>query len=180
MSHPKKIVIIGPESTGKSTLTEMLAAHYGSLSVSEYARTYIESLNRNYQKDDLLNIAKGQIALEEEKAQRASSLLFCDTDLYVIKVWSEHKYNDCNHWILQQIARRPYDFYLFTDIDMPWEEDPQREYPSPLMRSYFYHIYKDIVIHSGVPWAKVRGNPKERLQHAIHHIEKHFLLQKDH
>ncbi len=170
----RKIVIIGPESTGKSTLTTQLSNYFKMPSVKEFAREYIAQLSGEYKEIDLLKIAQGQIREEEKKEKISSKFLFCDTDLQVIKVWSEHKYNRCPLWILQEIAKRKYDFYLFTDIDMPWEEDPQREYPSPIMRSYFYHVYKDIVIHSEVPWIKVNGSPQERLQKAINAIEQHF------
>lgn len=167
MRSTKKIVIIGPESTGKSTLTQMLARHYKMPFVNEYAREYLEQLHRDYTADDLEKIAAGQIGLEENKLKESPSMLFCDTDLYVIKVWSEHKYRRCATQILQQIANRSYDLYILTDIDMPWEEDPQREYPDPLMRQYFYKVYEDIVIHSGLPWAKVSGNPDQRLNMAV-------------
>lgn len=168
----KKVAIIGPESTGKSTLSELLAKHYQTVWVPEFARTYIERLPGEYEEHDLLQIAKGQIAAEEEKLLIAqNNLLFCDTDLYVIKVWSEHKYNNCHPWILQQIATRRYDLYLLTDIDIPWQNDPQREHPEPAMRKYFYNIYLDIVIHSGVAWKNISGDYSARLSKAISEID---------
>ncbi|WP_217605531.1 AAA family ATPase [Chitinophaga sp. GbtcB8] len=162
-----KIVVLGPESTGKSTLSQKLAAHYNTVWTPEYAREYIENLSRPYEQHDLLAIARGQLQLEDEKAQQASDLLICDTDLYVIKVWSEHKYGQCDPQILEQIASRRYDLYLLTYIDIPWENDPQREYPDPQMREYFYRIYRDIVMNSGVPWADIRGSYAEREAKAI-------------
>lgn len=162
-----KIVVLGPESTGKSTLSQKLAAHYNTVWTPEYAREYIENLSRPYEQHDLLAIARGQLQLEDEKAQQASNLLICDTDLYVIKVWSEHKYGQCDPQILEQIASRRYDLYLLTYIDIPWENDPQREYPDPQMREYFYRIYRDIVMNSGVPWADIRGSYAEREAKAI-------------
>jgi NadR type nicotinamide-nucleotide adenylyltransferase len=166
----KKIVVIGPESTGKSTLSEQLAAYYKTTWVPEYAREYLEQLGRTYQQEDLLQIAKGQLVKEDKAIKQANQFLFCDTDLYVIKVWSEHKYGKCDRWILEQIAQRKYDLYLLTYIDVPWQEDPQREHPQPTMREYFYHIYQDIIINSGTSWADIRGNKTERLQKAINII----------
>ena len=167
-----KIVVLGPESTGKSTLSQKLAAHYNTVWTPEYAREYIENLSRPYEQHDLLAIARGQLQLEDEKAQQASNLLICDTDLYVIKVWSEHKYGQCDPQILEQIASRRYDLYLLTYIDIPWENDPQREYPDPQMREYFYRIYRDIVMNSGVPWADIRGSYAEREAKAIAAVDK--------
>jgi NadR type nicotinamide-nucleotide adenylyltransferase len=175
MNMSKKIAIIGPESTGKSTLSQQLALHYKTAWVAEYAREYLHALHREYDENDLLQIAKGQIKAEDSKQGEAENgLFFCDTDLYVIKVWSEHKYHICHPWILQQIARRQYDLYLLTYIDVPWQDDPQREYPQPDMRAYFYHVYRDIVIHSGVPWADIRGSKMQRLEKAVEATE--FML----
>ena len=168
--HPqlKRIVIIGPESTGKSTLTQALAQHFDACQVREFAREYLEQLGRPYNEADLLQIAQGQIALEDAIAKDCEKpLLFCDTDLYVIKVWSENKYGRCAPEILQQIAIRHYDFYLLTNIDMPWQDDPLREHPDAAMRAYFFRIYSDIVQQSGVPFAMVSGNEEERLQAAV-------------
>jgi NadR type nicotinamide-nucleotide adenylyltransferase len=171
----KKVVVLGPESTGKSTLSEKLAAHFNTVWTPEYAREYLDELGRPYEQGDLLEIARGQLRLEDEKARQASRLLICDTDLYVLKVWSEHKYGHADPRILEQIAARPYDLYLLTYIDIPWQEDPQREYPDPQMREYFYRIYRDIVVNAGVPWADIRGSFEEREKAAIAAVDKLIL-----
>ncbi|MRG46462.1 AAA family ATPase [Chitinophaga sp. SYP-B3965] len=163
----KKIVVIGPESTGKSTLSSQLAAHYKTLWVPEFARDYLMQLNRPYEQEDLLRMAEGQLITEDAAAVKANELLICDTDLQVIKVWSEAKYGDCDPRILEMIASRKYDLYLLTYIDIAWEDDPLREHPKPEERQYFYQIYRDIVMNSGLPWADIRGGYEERLQTAI-------------
>lgn len=170
----KKIVVIGPESTGKSTLSCQIAAALNTVSVPEYARSYLNNLDGPYTEEDLLTIAQEQLAEEDMLAEKADKLLVCDTDLYVIKVWSEHKYRRCHRAILEQIAQRSYDLYLLTGVDMPWEDDPLREYPDPGMRDYFFHVYKDIVVHSNVPWALIEGTQPERLQQALTAIRTHF------
>ncbi|WP_276133445.1 ATP-binding protein [Polluticoccus soli] len=163
----KKIVVIGPESTGKSTLSEMLAASLKTVWVPEYAREYLEQREGVYEESDLLEIAKGQLKLEDEQLAKANKFLICDTDLYVLKVWSEHKYGRCHQSILDEISRRHYDMYLLTDIDIEWQDDPLREHPLPEMRQYFFNIYRDIVENSGVPWALVSSTPEERLKAAL-------------
>jgi NadR type nicotinamide-nucleotide adenylyltransferase len=173
LNNVKKIVVIGPESTGKSTLSEQLASALNTLWVPEYARIYLETLGREYTEADLMVIAKGQIASEELQLTQSNKYLICDTDLYVIKVWSEAKYGLCHPWILEQIAIRKYDLYLLTDIDMPWQDDPLREHGLPDERKYFYNIYRDIVSHSGVKWINVHGNETERLKiatAAVHNL----------
>ena len=164
----KKIVVIGPESTGKSTLCEALAIKLNTVWVPEYARQYLENLERPYNEADLLLIAKGQVASEDALLNSANGYLVCDTDLNVIKVWSEHKYGRCHPYILQQVAERKYDFYLLADIDIPWQYDPLREHEDRAMRQHFYSIYKGIVAQSGIPWAAISGAQyEERLQKAI-------------
>ncbi|RFS23416.1 ATPase [Chitinophaga silvatica] len=158
----KKVVVIGPESTGKSTLSEKLANDFHTVWTPEYAREYIEQLNRPYEQSDLLAIALGQTELEQQQMAKANKVLICDTDLYVVKVWSEHKYGDCDARILDAISKQSCDLYLLTYIDLPWEEDPQREYPDPEMRNYFYQIYRDIVMQSGTPWVEIKGTYAER------------------
>lgn len=167
MPQPKRIVVIGPECTGKSTLSVALAGALGAIWVPEYARSYIDALPRPYNEADLLAIADGQLRGEDEAAARANGILIIDTDLNVLKVWSESAFGRCHRAILEAIAQRRYDGYLLTGIDMPWTYDPQREHPDPAERRYFYEQYHDIVQNGGVPWAAIRGGEQERLQAAL-------------
>lgn len=167
----KRIVVIGPESTGKSTLSAQLADHYQTVWVPEFARGYLETLGRTYEQEDLLNIAQGQLQSEDAEAAKANRLLICDTDLHVIKVWSEAKYGDCDPRILELIASRQYDLYLLTYIDIDWVDDPLREHPHPDERAHFYAVYRDIAVNAGLPWADIRGSYAQRLQIAINAVE---------
>ncbi len=117
-------------------------------------------------------MAEGQLRTEEELTATANKFLICDTDLYVIKVWSEHSYGRCDPWILQQIAARSYDLYLLSYIDIEWQDDPLREHGTAEMRAYFYHQYRDIVTNANVPWLDIRGTTQERVQTALEGIYK--------
>ncbi len=167
----KKIVVIGPESTGKSTLSEGLANALDTVWVPEYARGYLEGLGREYNEEDLVKIAKGQVESEDVLLARASHYLICDTDLYVIKVWSEARYGYCDTRVLAEIAQRKYDLYLLTYIDVAWQDDILREHPEQHEREYFYRQYAEIVQNSGVPWADIRGNEEERLKASLAAIQ---------
>ena len=180
----RKIVVIGPESTGKSTLCEQLARHYESSWCPEYAREFLLNNGTSYEYDDLLTIARGQLALEEEYFDKleTNSLpllengghipLFIDTDMYVAKVWSEFVFGKCHRFILDEIVRRKYDCYLLCNIDLPWVKDELREYPDPETRKKLYRIYKDIMINQPVPWVEIRGNMEERFSTAVAAVDK--------
>jgi NadR type nicotinamide-nucleotide adenylyltransferase len=170
MQKPERILIIGPESTGKSTLAADLAAYFGEPWVPEFAREYLEKLNRAYEFEDLSEIAKGQIELEDELALRANKFLFVDTDLRVIKVWSEHKFEKVHCWIPEEIERRTYSKILITDVDLPWEPDPLREHPDPGMRKYFLDKYLDLAQQSGFPFQLISGDRKKRLNDSVNFI----------
>lgn len=161
----KKIVIIGPESTGKTTLTNALAKHFNCPSVNEYAREYIDKLNRSYKEEDILTIAQKQIELEDKEQ---APYLFIDTDLIVCKVWSEYKYGRCHPWILKQIKNRKYHHYLLCDIDLEWEQDPQRENPND--REKLFEIYKEELNKLNKSYSIVSGEKKDRLFNAIKNL----------
>lgn len=180
----KKIVVLGPESTGKSTLCAQLANYYNTIWVKEYAREYLITNGTAYTFDDLLPIAKGQLNLEDlaitnlnntinSKGSEAISekkMAFIDTDMYVLKVWCEFVFGKCHNYILNKIAERKYDLYLLCDIDLPWIKDDLREYPDLKTRETLYHHYKDIMVNQQVPWVNINGNYDERLQKAINSI----------
>ena len=170
----KKIAIIGPECTGKSDLCEFLAAHYKTSYVPEYARGYIDNLVRPYLESDLLTIAHGQMRLEDEWPRGSGNVLICDTNLYVIKVWSEFKFGHCESEILENIKSRKYDLYLLTYIDVPWQDDPQRENPN--QREVLYQRYLNEMETQSVPYVEIRGEHEARRQAAIEAINKTILV----
>ena len=171
----KRIVVIGPESTGKSTLCQQLAEHYKTVWCPEFAREYLLENGMNYSFDDLLKIAHGQLELEDTMQILAkNNLYFIDTDMYVMKVWCEVAFEQCHTWILKQIAQRKYDFYLLCNVDLPWQADELREYPDLHFRKKLFHIYKDIVVNSNTMWAEISGTDIQRLQMATGIIDTVF------
>jgi len=164
MSSIKRIAITGPESTGKSTLARQLAKHYHTVWVPEYARTYIDQLNRPYCKDDLIEIMKGQIKAEEELMSKANSFLICDTDLTVVKIWAEHRFGSLNPIIQSEFEQRSYDLYLLLDIDFPWQFDPQREHPDK--RKFFFDWFERELTKKKANYRIVSGNDHERINNA--------------
>lgn len=170
----KKIVVIGPESTGKSTICEELAQHYESDWCPEFAREYLLTHGTKYDYDDLLTIAKGQVAMEDEYTKKLhhSKPLFIDTDMYVMKVWAEYVFGKCHRFILDQIVERKYQLYLLCNVDLPWTKDELREYPDLETREKLYHMYKDLMINQDTAWVEICGNYEERLQKAINAVDK--------
>jgi len=189
-----KVAVIGPESTGKSTLCELLAQHYNTQWCPEFAREFLLTHGTDYTYDDLLYIAKGQLAMEDEYVQSTvdgqrtkvkpdspftihhpiaigSPLLFIDTEMYVMKVWGEFVFGNCHRWVLDQIIERKYDLYLLCNTDLPWVKDELREYPDLKTRDQLYHIYKDIMINQSTPWVDISGDHDERLQKAIKAVD---------
>ncbi|SEA11423.1 nicotinamide-nucleotide adenylyltransferase, NadR type [Arachidicoccus rhizosphaerae] len=178
---PLKIVVIGPESTGKSVLCQQLATHYGALWCPEYARSYLEQNQRDghYTRADLLAIAKGQLKAEDlvdsQARQLKDAMMLIDTDMYVMKIWSEFAFQHCDHWILEQIAVRHYDYYLLCDIDLPWAPDPLREYPDPAMRQNLFNHYLDLLMHQQTPFSIINGQGAARLHKAIGVVDREVL-----
>ena len=194
----KKVVIIGPESTGKSTLCELLAQHYGMQWCPEFAREYLLTNGTQYTYDDLLTIAKGQLAMEDEYSVSVNSqwsmvnertwvnphslhttkkppLLFIDTDMYVMKVWCEYVFEKCHQFILDEIVNRKYDLYLLCNTDLAWVKDDLREYPDEVNRKELFTIYKDLLINQNVPWVEISGSSYEdRVLMAIAAVEEYL------
>ena len=134
-----KIIITGPESSGKTTLCKKLSNHFKYPYITEYARKYINPLDRYYNQRDLSKIAKHQLKLEQSN----NKVLFCDTDLITIKIWSLYKYKSCDSWIMEKVQqqRSEHRFYILCRPDIPWEHDPQRENPDN--REELFDIYNE-------------------------------------
>lgn len=166
----KRIVLTGPESTGKSVLSQQLAKRYNSLWLPEYARFYIAALKREYTYKDVLHIAKRQIQLEEELALFPNEYLFLDTDLIITKVWLEHVYNMVPKFIDDAIKRLPRHMHLLCDYDLPWEADPTRENPDK--REFFFNWYKRELQNYNIEFKLVSGSGSSRFDSALKCLEK--------
>ena len=164
----RKLLLLGPNRLAKALYAKNWPNTINTLWCPEYAREYLTVHGMNYTYEDLLTIARAQIELEEKyeaeitghkvtvKSEKGSlttrtsqltthhSLLFIDTDMYVMKVWCEFVFGKCHPFILDQIAKRKYDLYLLCDIDLPWTYDKLREYPDPGPRQQLYEIYKNL------------------------------------
>lgn len=166
----KRVCVIGPECTGKTDLAQYLATYFKTAWVAEYARGFLNKLNRPYEQADLVKIAHGQIRMEDEWLYDSNKVLICDTNLVTLKIWSEHKYGDCPKEILERHERQQYDLYLLCYIDLPWENDPQREHPDK--REHFWFIYKNEIEKSAVPYVEISGPQEERRKKAVDAVQK--------
>ena len=169
-----KVVLFGPESTGKTTLSKHLARHYNSIWVPEYAREYLQDKWNNERKTceskDLLPIAIGQIKLENNLAQKTDTVLICDTDLLETKVYSETYYDGTCDPILETYAlKNHYDLYFLTYIDTPWEADDLRDKPDE--RERMFNAFEDALKTYNKPYVLLKGDKEERLKIAVKHID---------
>ncbi len=176
-----KVVLFGPESTGKTTLAQQLARHYNSVWVPEYAREYLQDKWNIEQKTcepkDLLPIAKGQMALENKLAKKTDSVLICDTDLLETKVYSEEYYlGSCDPVLEEYALKNTYNLYFLTYIDTPWEADDLRDKPN--QRQEMFRAFENALKQYKRPYVLLKGTKKERLAEAVKHIDK--LLENKH
>ncbi len=176
-----KVVLFGPESTGKTTLSRHLARYYNSVWVPEYAREYLQDIwnneRRTCEPKDLVPIAIGQMAMENELAQKTNSVLICDTDLLETKVYSEAYYSGTCDPILDKYAvENTYDLYFLTYIDVPWEADDLRDKPND--REDMFDAFEEALKKYNRPYVLLKGNKKQRLEEAVKHIDK--LIKEKH
>ena len=157
----KKIVITGPESTGKTTLGTQLSEYFQIPLVKEYAVEYLINTNGKYSYRDLLKIAKGQIEMENRMIDKTgSNIIISDTDLITIKIWSKVKFGKVSRWIMNTIRNRHYDHYLLCYPDIPWEYDPFRENPDD--RDWLFELYEKELKKYGKKYTIIKGNEEIR------------------
>ena len=168
-SEIKKIAIVGPESTGKSTMSAYLAEHYQTIWVPEYARGYCEKLTEPPTWQDEINMFYGQVALEKELLPQANKLLICDTTFITVKIWSDYTFGRTPQEVLDELPKHPYDLYLLLNIDLPWEEDPLRDFPH--MRGHFMDVWYKELDALGANYTLISGTGPERYAQAIKTID---------
>ncbi len=164
-SHPKKIVITGPESSGKTTLSRALAEKLSAPVVPEYARLYLERFGPAYTLDDLTHIAHGQAALELAAAAGAEDLILADTSLEVIRVWWDYRFGTPPAWLEALLRRHRGDYYLLCAPDLPWQPDPLRANPHD--RDQLFVRYRELLERLGVSYGVVEGSGEARTRRAL-------------
>lgn len=163
----KRVCIVGPESTGKSTLAQDLARHFNTLHAWEYARSLLDPQGGQCFSKDIPLIVRGQVATEDALAMQANRVLFCDTDVLTTTIWSDVLFGDTPQWIRDLAEQRRYDLYLLLDVDVPWVDDNQRFLGKPQERRAFFERCKSALDSRGRSYRIIRGNWNERFQTAV-------------
>jgi NadR type nicotinamide-nucleotide adenylyltransferase len=172
-----KIAIVGPESTGKSTMSAYLADHYQTVWVPEYARGYCEKLTEPPTWQDEINMFYGQLELEKEYLPKANKLLICDTTFITVKIWSDYTFGRSPQEVLDELPKHPYDLYLLLNIDLPWEEDPLRDFPH--MREHFMGIWHKELKELNAKYVVISGAGQDRYDSAVQAVDKFLLDNQD-
>ena len=172
----RRVVITGPESTGKSLLAEALAEKYTTQWIPEYAREYVQNLDRPYNYDDVVQIAKHQIRQEETMALkvRPGGILFFDTWLIITKVWFEVVFGKCPEWISTHLRSSKIDLFLVCSTDLPWIADQVRENGGE-KREELLEIYCREIGSFGFKFEIIEGIGSIRTENAIKALSAHGM-----
>jgi len=172
-----KVVVTGPESTGKTEICKFLAASFETDYIPEYAREYIASLNRPYVFEDVEKIARVQVEQLQQQQDGKLPVLFLDTYLIITKIWFREVYGMVPDWIDIRLADASIDLFLLCYYDIDWIPDPVRENPGH-RRILLYKSYLEEIEKLGRPCEVIRGIGAERFNMAKAAVEKHFTYLK--
>ncbi|MFY0651540.1 MAG: ATP-binding protein [Cyclobacteriaceae bacterium] len=164
-----KIAIIGPESSGKTTLAHELALHYKCGFVEEHARSYLKSINRHYTFDDILEICRKQKEMEELAFRQTDSILICDSTALTCQIWCEDKFQIANPEIDLQVKKDSYEMILLCKPDIEWEPDPQREDEN--RRDHLFDVYQNKLLELGREFKVIEGIGNKRTKMAIMFVD---------
>lgn len=172
--HVKKIAVVGPESTGKSTIAKYLAEQFDTICVPEYSRYYCRDLHNNYTLQDEVNMFHGQVALEEALIPLVKNeIIILDTTILTVKIWCDYLFNDTPSQVKEEIKSRQYDLYLLMDIDLPWQDDPLRDFPD--QREHFMEIWKKELADLQATYVIVSGLDDDRLHNALKAVKENVF-----
>jgi len=160
-----KIVVTGPESSGKTSLAQQLAENLRAPWVPEFARPYVEWLGRPYERKDLKSIARGQSLWENWYASQAGPYLVCDTDWTVLQIWEKYRFDGATTWQQGYLPAAPADLYFLCAPDFPWKHDPLREHPEE--QEALFEMYLKLLEEKGLSFRILEGPLAERLSEAI-------------
>jgi NadR type nicotinamide-nucleotide adenylyltransferase len=173
-AEPVRVVLIGPESTGKTRLAGDLAERYGVPWAPEHARAYVEARSEPLGFGDVDAIARGQRAGEDAVLGQARRLgvplVILDTDLVSTMVYSRHYYGDCPAWIEREARDRLAELYLLHHVDVAWVADgPQRAEPE--RRGELFALFEGTLASLGARVTAIRGSWEERRARATESVD---------
>jgi NadR type nicotinamide-nucleotide adenylyltransferase len=169
----RMVCLYGPESTGKTTLCQKLAEHYGTLWQPEWARGFLDGVNRHCTYEDMELFARQQYEQREDYRRRANKVLFVDTDTLTTRCYSEQyygKYPAC----IDEIVARPdnqFDLYLFTQVDVPWVAEAGRDFGTPELRRAMQHRFGRLLEERHLPYVTIEGDWDQRFQRACEAVD---------
>lgn len=175
MNAPLRIVVFGPESTGKTSLAAKLAERFGEPWSPEYVRQYWDTHDGTIGRGDLEAIGRGQARVEAEAASRAARLYFCDTDLLTCTLWNDLLFpGDCPAWVRDEAEKwaRRTDLFLLCRTDIPFEPDPQRCFPDPEGRAMCMRLWRETLERRSLPMEEITGPWSGRLEQAEGAVER--------
>jgi NadR type nicotinamide-nucleotide adenylyltransferase len=157
-----RIAITGPESSGKTTLSQALSEHFKVAFIPEFAREYLEKTNGKYEQLDLDKIAQRQF---KSLVSSENNIVICDTDFSVLEIWSHYKYKKVSELINKLVSDKLFDLHILCSPDIPWEADVLRENPNS--RDLLFELYKESLTQNNKHFIVVNGSPKNRLEKSL-------------
>lgn len=168
--HMKRILVTGPESSGKTELVTQLSMRFNGYAVDEYARHYVEKLGRPYEYGDVEHIASVQ-ASQYDSEYEAKEFVFFDTWLIITRVWFDVVYGQIPGWLDDRISDASFDLVLLCAPDIPWIPDSVRENGGD-DRVLLFERYKQELKRFSMDWKLVTGLGEERI-HCAEQIINH-------
>lgn len=166
-----KVAVLGPESTGKSTLCLEISKFFNLSFVQEASRDFLTNLNRPYTFEDLDMIAERQFSMINEMELEGESLLIADTEILTIRIWSLIKYGRCSDLINNLLKQQKFHHYLLCNTDLAWIPDPLREVPDLKKRNEILELFQSELKQNDWPYSIIHGTGDARFLQARNILE---------
>lgn len=150
-------------------MSAYLADYYHTIWVPEFARDYCAALTGPPTIEDEVNMFIGQVALEKELAPKANHILICDTTFITVKIWSDAFFGYTPQVVLDELPKQHYDLYLLLDIDLPWQDDPLRDFPT--QREHFMEVWHRELKALNANYVVISGAGQDRYNNAVKAID---------